>query len=410
MRSTTTTTRICTSLFHRSRYATAVPTRPLGFELTEEQTALQDLARKATAEFIIPHARHHDETGEYPWKPLRGLWEQGLLNLHVPPSCGGLGLTSVDASLVTEELAYGCTGIQTAAEANGLAQAPLILAASEEQKKKYLGRQTEDLIMSAYCVTEPGCGSDVAAAKTTAVKKGNQWVINGSKMWITNGGVANWFFVLAKTDATQSTGNAFTGFIVDANTPGITVGRKEINMGQRCSDTRGITFEDVVVPDENVLGKPGQGFKIAMGAFDRTRPAVAMGAVGLARRALDEAAKYSLQRKTFGKLIAEHQAIAFMLADMAMNIEAARLAVYKACYEVDVGRRNSYYASIAKALASETANKCASDAVQIFGGAGFNTEYGVEKLMRDAKIFTIYEGTSQIQRVIISQALLAKYK
>lgn len=216
--------------------------------------------------------------------------------------------------------------------------------------------------------------------------------------------------MLAKTDASQSAGRAFTGFIVDADTPGITVGKKEINMGQRCSDTRGITFEDVEVPVENVLGAEGQGFKIAMGAFDRTRPAVAMGAVGLARRCMEEAAKYSVERKTFGKAIADHQAVAFILADMAMNIELARLGVWKACYEVDVGRRNSYYASIAKAFASETASKCANDAVQVFGGAGFNTEYPVEKLLRDSKIFTIYEGTSQIQRMIISGSLLSNYR
>jgi len=319
-------------------------------------------------------------------------------------------LSSVDASIVTEELAYGCTGIQTAAEANGLAQAPLVLAANEEQQKKYLGRMTEECLMAAYAVTEPGAGSDVSGAKTRAEKKGDKWVINGSKMWITNGGVANWYFVLAKTDPSKSAGSAFTGFIVDADTPGIHVGKKEKNLGQRCSDTRGITFEDVVVPDENVLGQPGQGFKIAMGAFDRTRPAVAMGAVGLARRCMEEAAKYSVERKTFGKLIADHQAVAFMLADMAMGVETARLAVWKACYEVDVGRRNSYYASIAKALASETANKCANDCIQVFGGAGFNSEYPAEKLYRDAKIFTIYEGTSQIQRMIISNLLLQNYR
>lgn len=331
------------------------------------------------------------------------------MNLHVPESCGGLDLSSLDASIVTEELAYGCTGIQTAAEANGLAQAPVILAANEEQKKKYLGRMTEEPLMAAYAVTEPGAGSDVAGAKTKAEKKGDKWVINGNKMWITNGGVANWYFVLAKTDPSQSAGSAFTGFIVDADTPGITPGRKEINMGQRASDTRGITFEDVVVPEENVLGKPGDGFKIAMGAFDRTRPAVAMGAVGLARRAMDEATHYALERKTFGKPIAMHQAVAFMLADMAIGVETSRLAVYKACYEIDVGRKNTYYASIAKALASETANKVAADAVQVFGGNGFNTEYPVEKLMRDAKIFMLYEGTSQIQRIIISGAHLQKY-
>merc|ERR1711991_503757 len=236
-------------------YGTALPTRPIGFELSDEQTALQDLARKATAEHIIPVASHHDQTGEFPWETLKQLHGLGLMNLHVPDHCGGLDLSSVDASIVTEELAYGCTGIRTAAEANGLAQAPLVLAANEEQQKKYLGRMTEECLMAAYAVTEPGAGSDVSGAKTNAVKKGDKYVINGSKMWITNGGVASWYFVLAKTDPSQSAGRAFTGFIVDADSPGITVGKKELNMGQRCSDTRGITFEDVEVPVENVLGK-----------------------------------------------------------------------------------------------------------------------------------------------------------
>ena len=213
------------------------------------------------------------------------------------------------------------------------------------------------------------------------------------------------FFVLARTDASAKTGNAFTGFIVDADTPGITLGRKEINMGQRASDTRGVTFEDVVIPAENVLGSEGKGFQIAMNAFDITRPLVASGAVGLARRAMEEATKYSLERKTMGKPIFNHQAVSFMLADMAIGIESARMMVYRAAYMRDQGEKNTWHASIAKALASEVANKSAADAVQIFGGNGFNTEYPVEKLMRDAKIFQIYEGTSQIQRLIISRGL-----
>jgi acyl-CoA dehydrogenase len=269
---------------------------------------------------------------------------------------------------------------------------------------------SEEPLMCAYCVTEPIAGSDVAGIQTKAVKQGDKWVLNGSKMWITNGSKANWYFVLAKTDATASAGRAFTGFVVDANTPGISVGKKEINMGQRASDTRGITFENVVVPEENVLGKVGEGFKIAMGAFDITRPLVAAGAVGLAKRALDEATKYALERKTMGKAIAEHQAISFMLADMAMGVEASRGLVHKSAWIRDQGQRNTYYASMAKAMASEVANKNAADAVQIFGGNGFNSEYPVEKLMRDAKIFMIYEGTSQIQRMIVSRHLLDSFK
>ena len=296
----------------------------------------------------------------------------------------------------------------TAMEANGLAAAPVILAGSHEQKSKYLGRLTEEPIQAAYCVTEPGAGSDVAGITTTAVRKGNDWVLNGSKMWITNGGVANWYFVLAKTDPKANSSKRFTGFIVDADSPGIIKGRKEINLGQRCSDTRGITFEDVVVPEANVLGEEGAGFKIAMGAFDHTRPPVASGAVGLARRAMDEAIQYSTTRKSMGKAIHQHQAVSFMIADMAIGIEAARQLVYKSAYEIDCGRRNTVFASMAKAFAADHANTVAANAVQIFGGNGFNTEYPVEKLMRDAKIYQIYEGTSQIQRVIVAREIFAK--
>ncbi|KAJ3157726.1 hypothetical protein HDU89_000103 [Geranomyces variabilis] len=376
------------------------------FGLNAEQKDLQELARKFTLNEIIPKAAHHDKTGEYPTEILKKLWEVGLLNLHIPEAHGGLGLGVMDCAVVTEELAFGCSGIQTAAEANGLAQAPVILAGNKAQKDKYLGRMTEAPLMCAYGVTEPGAGSDVAGLQTRAVKKGDKWIINGSKMWITNGGHANWYFVLARTDDKAGAGKAFTGFIVDGDSPGLTVGRKEINMGQRASDTRGISFEDVEVPEENVLGEVGAGFKIAMGAFDITRPLVAAGAVGLARRALDEASKFALERKTMGKPIASHQAIAFMLADMAIGVEAARNMTWKSAWMRDNGMKNTYWASMAKAFASEVANKNAADAVQIAGGAGFNTELVFEKLMRDAKIFMIYEGTSQIQRLVISRTLL----
>ncbi|XP_054623931.1 medium-chain specific acyl-CoA dehydrogenase, mitochondrial isoform X2 [Dunckerocampus dactyliophorus] len=343
---------------------------------------------------------------------IKKAWELGLMNSHIAEDYGGMGLSIFDSCLITEELAYGCTGVQTAIEANSLGQMPVIIAGNDAQKKKYLGRMTEEPLMCAYCVTEPGAGSDVASVKTRAVRKGDEYVVNGQKMWITNGGKANWYFLLARTDPDPKcpTNKAFTGFIVDADTPGVQAGRKEMNMGQRCSDTRGITFEDVRIPKENVLLGEGAGFKIAMGAFDKTRPPVAAGATGLAQRALDEATAYALERKTFGKLIAEHQAISFLLAEMAMKVELARMAYQRAAWEVDRGRRNTYYASIAKAFAGDIANQVASDAVQIFGGNGFNSDYPVEKLMRDAKIYQIYEGTAQIQRLIISREHLAKAK
>ncbi|CAG5120881.1 unnamed protein product, partial [Candidula unifasciata] len=376
--------------------------------LSPEQLEFQQTARKFAREEIIPKAPEYDLSGEYPWDLVKTAWSLGLMNTHIPQHCGGLNLGLQECCIVTEEIAYGCTGVQTAIEANSLGEMPVIIAGTKEQQKKYLGRMIEEPLMCAYCVTEPSAGSDVAAIRTKAEKKGDEYVLNGQKMWITNGGVANWYFVLARTSSDPQTpaGKAFTGFIVDAHSPGIILGRKERNMGQRCSDTRGITFEDVVVPKENVLGTEGTGFKIAMGAFDKTRPPVAAGAVGLAQRALDEATKYAMERKSMGKPICEHQAIAFLLADMAIGVETARLATRRAAWEVDQGRRNTLYASIAKAYAGDVANKCATDAVQIFGGAGFNSEYPVEKLMRDAKIYQIYEGTAQIQRLIISRELL----
>ncbi|CAE6437510.1 unnamed protein product [Rhizoctonia solani] len=384
-------------------------TSGVGFALTEEQAGIQDLARKFTRENIVPVAAQYDRSMEYPWPIIKGAHSVGLLNTHIPEEYGGPGLGLLECALISEELAYGCTGIQTAIEANGLAQAPLIVAASEETKKKYLGRMSEAPLVAAYGVTEPGAGSDVANISTRAVKRGDKWVLNGTKMWITNAGHASWFFVLARTDTSQPASRGMTGFVVDADSPGISLGKKEINMGQRCSDTRMVTFEDVEIPEENVIGTPGEGFKIAMKAFDITRPLVASAAVGLAQRALEEATQYAQTRKTMGLPIIQHQAVAFMLADMAIQTEAARALVWKAAWSKDAGQRNTLYASMAKTLASRTAVENANLAVQVFGGAGFNTEYPVEKLFRDSKIFELYEGTSQIQRLIISRTLPSLY-
>ncbi|XP_026746626.1 probable medium-chain specific acyl-CoA dehydrogenase, mitochondrial isoform X2 [Trichoplusia ni] len=389
--------------------AKPLPTTGMCFELSEEQKALQDLARKFTREEIVPVAAQYDKTGEYPWPIVKKAWEVGLMNGHIPEHCGGTGLLGVfEDCLIGEEMAFGCAGIYNVMGGSHLGQMPVIIAGNKEQQKKYLGRLIEEPIVAAYCVTEPGAGSDVAGVKTRAEKKGDEWIINGQKMWITNGGVANWYFVLARTnpDPKCPASKAFTGFIVEREWAGVTPGRKEQNMGQRASDTRGITFEDVRVPKENVLIGEGAGFKIAMGAFDKTRPPVAAGATGLAQRALTEATKYALERKTFGVPIARHQAVAFMLADMAIGVETARLAWMRAAWMADYGIRNTVLASVAKCHASEIANKAAADAVQIFGGNGFNTDYPVEKLMRDAKIYQIYEGTSQIQRLIISREIL----
>ena len=379
----------------------------INFQLSDEQKQIQGLAHEFAEKEIRPVAAQHDEKGEFPTKVLEKAWEVGLINIHIPESCGGMGMGTLDGALIEEQLGWGCTGIATAITANSLAQAPVMVGGSEEQKKKWLGPFSEEHHIASYAVTEPDAGSDVAGLKTTAEKKGDKYVLNGQKMWITGAGHAKWFFVLAKTDK-DGGHRGMSGFVVPADLPGITIGKKEDNMGQRASDTRGITFEDVEVPAENLLGAEGDGWKIAMGAFDHTRPLVAAAAVGLAQAAMEHAIAYAMERKTFGKPIAAHQGVSFMIADMASDIEAARMLVWKAAWEMDQGRRNTLYAAFAKRFGADMAMRVATDAVQVFGGNGFNREYPVEKLMRDAKIFQIYEGTSQIQRVIIARELFTK--
>lgn len=379
----------------------------IDFSLTEEQTALQELARKFAREEIAPKAAHHDETGEFPRGIAKKAWELGLMNTHIPETYGGMQMGVLEGCLISEEMSWACTGIATAMEANALASAPLIVAASEEIKKEFLGRLTAEPLFSAYCVTEPGAGSDVAGIKTTAKKVGDEYVINGNKMWITNAGVANWYFVLALTDPAAKH-KGMSGFVVPADLPGITVGKKENNLGQRASDTRAITFEEVKIPAKWLVGKEGEGFKIAMSAFDHTRPSVASGAVGLAQRAMDESIKYAGERKTFGQPIAAYQSISFMIAEMAMNIEAGRQLVRQAGWAIDNGVRNTKFAAFAKAFCADMAMKVATDAVQVHGGYGYSREYPVEKLMRDAKIYQIYEGTSQIQRLIIAREIFER--
>lgn len=376
----------------------------IDFSITDEQKALRELAKDFAKNEMIPKAEHHDHTGEYPKEILKKAFDVGLMNMHIPAEYGGAGLGVLDELIASEELFYGCSGMATAILANNLALAPVLLGADDYVMKKFIQPMTENFTLAAYAVTEPGAGSDVAGIRTTAKRVGDEYIINGSKMWITNAGHADWFFVLAKTDPNAGH-KGMTGFIVDAKTPGIIVGKKEKNMGQRCSDTRGVTFEDVKVPKENMIGKEGEGFKIAMGAFDQTRPAVAIGAVGVARAALDHSIRYANTRNAFGKPISVNQGVSFIIAEMARDIEAGRLLCWQSAWLIDNGFRNTYQASIAKVFCADMAMRVTTDAVQIFGGYGFNEEYPVEKLMRDAKIFQIYEGTSQIQRVIISKFL-----
>jgi len=379
----------------------------IGFGLTEDQQALKELAQDFARNEMRPVVVHHDTTGEFPWEVVKKAHELGLVNTHIPERFGGLGLGCVDAAIISEELAWGCTGIGTALEANGLALEPVIEGASDALLEKYVAPMIDEPRMAAYAVTEPGAGSDVAAMRSTAVKRDDKYILNGSKMWITNAGVADWYFVVAYTDR-DAKYRGMTAFLVERGWDGVEVGKKEKNLGQRCSDTRSVMFTDVEVPEENVIGQVGGGWLLAMGAFDHTRPLVAAAAVGLARSAFEHAARYSTERKTMGKPLAAHQAIAFMLADMAKDIEAARLLTWQAAWLKDAGRKNTKYASMAKCFAADAAHRIATDAVQIYGGYGYNTEYPVEKLLRDSKIFQIYEGTSQIQRMIIAKELFER--
>jgi acyl-CoA dehydrogenase len=377
------------------------------FALTEEQQQLRALAREFAEKEIAPKAAHHDQTGEFPREICRKAWELGLMNTHVPEAYGGPGLGVLDGCIIAEEIAWGCTGIGTAMEANTLAEAPVIVGGSDEQKRRFLAPMTKEFRLAAYCVTEPQAGSDVQGIKTVARKAGDDYVLKGSKMWITNGSVADWYFVVAYTDPSQRY-KGMSAFVVPRDSPGIEVGKKEQNLGQRASDTRAVTFNDVKVPKVNLIGEEGKGFLLAMSAFDHSRPVVSAAAVGLARSAMDHAIRYAKERTTFGVPIHKHQALAFMVAEMAMKIEAARLLVWQSAWKIDRGERNTKEAAFAKAFAADTAMETALNAVQVFGGYGFSREYPVEKLMRDAKVFQIYEGTSQIQRLIIAKEIFER--
>jgi acyl-CoA dehydrogenase len=376
----------------------------INFALNEEQKMLQALARDFARNEIAPVAEHYDRTAEFPLPVIEKARQAGLINTNIPMEYGGAGASLVEEAVVCEELAWGCTGISTSILINNLAAIPIIVAGSEEQKKEWLGRMTGGQL-GAYAVTEPAAGSDVAGMLSTATKKGDEYVIKGSKTFISNASYSQFFVVFAYTDKAAKY-KGISAFIMERDRPGFSVSKKFDKLGQRASDTAEITFDDVVVPEANRLGREGDGFMIAMKVFDRSRPTVAASAVGLAQRALDESVKYAKERTTMGVPIIQHQGIGFMLADMAMNVEAARLLAYKAAWLVDQGQSNTKLAAFAKAFAADSAMKAATDAVQVFGGYGFMKEYPVEKLMRDCKVFQIYEGTSQIQRTIIQRELM----
>jgi acyl-CoA dehydrogenase len=376
----------------------------INFAITDEQKMLQNLARDFAHSEIAPVAEHYDQTGEFPMPVLNKAREAGLINTNIPIEYGGGGASLIEECLICEEIGWACTGIGTAILINNLAATPIIIAGSDDQKKEWLGRMVAGQL-AAYAVTEPAAGSDVLGIQSTAVRLGNAYVIKGSKTFISNASHSDFFVVFAYTDkALRHKG--MSAFLVERDRPGFSVSKKFDKLGQRASDTAEISLADVVVPDDHRLGREGDGFIIAMKVFDRSRPTVAASAVGLAQRALDESLKYAKERTTFGAMLGRHQAIGHMLADMAMNVEAARLLTWRAAWFVDQGQPNTKYAAFAKAFAADAAMKIATDAVQVFGGYGYVKEYPVEKLMRDCKVFQIYEGTSQIQRDIMARELL----
>ena len=378
----------------------------ISFALTEEQKALRELAREFAEREIRPRAAGYDENSTHPADVVAKAHEVGLMNPHVPEEYGGLGLPGFEGMLIGEELSWGCAGMAVSIVANTLGAGPVLLAGSDEQKATWLPPLLEEPILCSFGLTEPDAGSDVARMKTTAERRGDEYVLNGSKTFITNAGQAAWTVVFAKTD-TSNGHRGISAFVVPMDTPGVSIEKHLDKMGQRATDTSAFALQDVVVPAENRLGEEGDGFKIAMQTLDFTRPGTAAGAVGVAQAAYDHAVDYARERVTFDVPIAMHQGVNFMIADMATEIEAARLLTWQAAWMLDngYGRKATLYSSFAKRFAADTAMKVTTDAVQVFGGYGYIKEYPVEKLMRDAKLFQIYEGTSQIQRLVIAKEI-----
>src|ERR671936_466589 len=378
----------------------------ISFALTDEQKALRELAHEFAEKEIRPRAAAYDEHSTHPADVIAKAHELGLLNAHVPAEYGGPELSGFDGMLIGEELAWGCSGMATSIVANTLGTAPVLIAGTDDQKRRFLAPLVEEPILCSFALTEPNAGSDVSGIRTTAVRRGDEYVLNGSKMFITNAGHAAWLTVFASTDKSKSH-RGLTAFIVETDLDGVVVEKHLDKMGQRATDTSALAFQDVRVPVANRLGDEGDGFKTAMRTLDLTRPGTAAGAVGVARAAFEYSVDYSKQRVQFGQPIAMTQGVNFLVADMAAEIEAARLLTWQAAWLLDQGGRATLQSSFAKCFAADTAMKVTTDAVQIFGGYGYTREFPVERYMRDAKIMQIYEGTNQIQRLIIAKELLS---
>ncbi|MGW8194634.1 MAG: acyl-CoA dehydrogenase family protein [Desulforhopalus sp.] len=381
----------------------------LNFRLTQDQLDLQQKARAFAQKEILPVAWYYDEKDELPLKVVRKAFEAGLVGSDIPKEFGGLGLSLLESSLITEEIAAACPGLATSIFDSSLGMEPILLSANSQAKEKYLRRIAQDFKLTAFATSEPTMGSDVAAIRCRAEAVGDDFLLNGTKYWITNGGVADYLSVFATSDE-KSRHQGICAFVVETNWPGVTVGRAIPKMGQRCSNTVGINFKDVRVPKENVLAQPGEGFVLAMKTFARTRPIIGSFGVGAARAATEYALDYAKKRRAFGMTISAFQAIQFKLAEMYQKVETARLLTWKAAWDSDQQQDGRVSAAISKLYATEASFEVVSEALQIFGGYGYTKMFPIEKLLRDVRLLRIYEGTSEIQRIILADYLLEEYQ
>ena len=378
----------------------------MDYSLTEEQQMIKDMARQIAEEMVLPVRAELDESEEFPWEIMKAMGESDLFAIFVEEAYGGLGGGCFELCLATEEISKVCSGVAVSYAASALGAFPIILFGNEEQKKKYLPDIASGKKLAAFGLTEPNVGSDAGRIETTATKDGDDYILNGVKQWITNGGEAEIYTVIALTDKSKGARGA-SAFIVEKGAEGFTFGKKEKKMGIRSSATRELIFQNTRIPKENLLGREGFGFMVAMKTLDKSRPGIGSQAVGIAQGALEEAIKFAQERVQFGQPVIGFQAVQHMLADMATQIEAARQLVYYAAHMVDSEARGAAKLSaMSKLFASDTAMKVTTDAVQICGGTGYMREYPLEKMMRDAKITQIYEGTNQIQRNVIAQNLV----
>ncbi len=388
----------------------------MDFRLSEDNLLLEQAAKDFSARAIIPQAHIYDESAEFPKSIFKEAHASGFFNLTIPEKYAGIGLSSLATSLVIERLAYGCSGVTTSIVANDLALTPIVIAGTEEQKEKFVKPICQKGDFASFCLSEPGAGSDVSSLSCKLQKVEGGYLLNGNKQWITNGGYSSQFTVFAKLDTLIDEKNkaekhkSICCVVVSRSSEGVTIGKSENKLGQRCSNTTTVSFENVFVPNDCLIGKEGEGFYTAMKTLDFTRPMTAAIAVGIASRAFDEAMSYSFQRKQFGQQIFDFQAIQSILADAGTDIDAARLLTLRAATMADNGEKNSLESSMAKRFAADSAMRITTDAVQVFGGYGYTKDYPVEKLMRDAKLMQIYEGTSQVQRIVIAKELQKKFK